>query len=121
MFQIGANAGQNASLSIQRTAADSLGQGVSSTFTNLSQIDVTNPANSTDVLKVVDKAISDVSNLRGMLGAFQDNTLQATATNLQASLQNTTAAESTIRDTNFASETANSPRIKCWYKPALRC
>jgi flagellin len=107
VFQIGANAGQNASLSIQRTASDSIGQGVSSTFNNLGQIDVTNSANISDVLKVVDKAIGDVSNLRGTLGAFQDNTLQATANNLQASLQNTTAAESTIRDTNFAQETAN--------------
>src|SRR6185437_6351471 len=107
IFQIGANSGQSASLSIQRTASDSIGQNVSSVFARLNVIDVTNVTTSAAVLKVVDKAISDVSNLRGTLGAFQTNTLQATSTNLQASLQNTTAAESTIRDTNFASETAN--------------
>jgi flagellin len=107
IFQIGANSGQSASLSIQRTASDSIGQNVSSVFASLNVIDVTNVTNSAEVLKVVDKAIGDVSNLRGTLGAFQTNTLQATSTNLQASLQNTTAAESTIRDTNFASETAN--------------
>jgi flagellin len=107
VFQIGANAGQTASLTIQSTQSNQIGQGVSAVFANLSLIDVTNPNSSSDVLKVVDKAISDISNLAGTLGAFQDNTLQATATNLQAQLQNTTSANSTIRDTNFAQESAN--------------
>ena len=39
--------------------------------------------------------------------AFQANTLQSTADNLQSTLQNTTAAESVIRDTDFAAEMAN--------------
>jgi flagellin len=107
VFQIGANAGQSASLSIESAQATSLGQGVSAVYANLSLIDVTNTNNTADILKVVDKAIADVSNLSGTLGAFQTNTLQATAANLQASLQNTTAANSTIRDTNFAAESSN--------------
>jgi flagellin len=108
-FQIGANAGQTASLAIQNMQANALGIGVAnnSGITNLSLIDVTNAKQSfSDILNVIDKAISDVSNLAGALGAFQDNTLQATAANLQTSLQNTTAANSTIRDTNFAQESA---------------
>ena len=108
-FQIGANAGQSANLAIQNMQSDALGLGVSngSGIVNLSMIDVTNSNQSfSDILNVVDKAISDVSNLAGALGAFQDNTLQATAQNLQTSLQNTTAANSTIRDTNFAQESA---------------
>lgn len=107
VFQIGANAGQSASLSIQSVQASALGQGASAVYANLSLVDVTNTSNTADILKVVDKAIADVSNLAGTLGAFQTNTLQATATNLQASLQNTTAANSTIRDTNFAVESSN--------------
>ncbi len=109
-FQIGANAGQTAILTIQNMQANALGQNVTnnSGITNLSQIDVTNSGQtSADILSVIDKAISDVSNLAGTLGAFQDNTLQATAANLQTSLQNTTAANSTIRDTNFAQESSN--------------
>jgi flagellin len=108
-FQIGANAGQNVSLAIQSVQANVLGMNVAnkSGITNLSEIDVTNSSQSSaDILSVIDKAISDVSNLAGLLGAFQDNTLQATAANLQTSLQNTTAANSTIRDTNFAQESA---------------
>ncbi len=56
---------------------------------------------------MVDAAINDVTNLRGSLGAFQANTLESTANNLRATLENTTNAESVIRDTDFASEIAN--------------
>ena len=57
--------------------------------------------------QVIDQAIDDVTNLRGTLGAFQQNTLEATANNLRATLENTVAAESTIRDTDYAQEIAN--------------
>ncbi len=107
VFQIGANGGQTATLTIQSVQANALGVGGGSGINNLSLIDVTSSTqSSTSILNVIDKAISDVSNLAGTLGAFQDNTLQATAANLQTSLQNTTAANSTIRDTNFAQESA---------------
>lgn len=106
-FQIGANAGQTASLTIGRVAADSLGTGASQTFANLGTIRIDTAANAQEALKVIDQATSNVSNLRGNLGAFQAETLQSTSNNLQATLQNTTAAESVIRDTNFAQETSN--------------
>ncbi len=44
--------------------------------------------------------------MRGRLGAFQANTLEATANNLRATLENSVNAESVIRDTDFASEIA---------------
>ncbi len=56
--------------------------------------------------KIVDNAIKEVSGLRGRLGSFQQNTVGATIRNLGISLENTTAAESTIRDADFAAETA---------------
>jgi flagellin len=56
--------------------------------------------------KVVAEAIDQVSSLRGRLGAFQKNTVGATIRSLSVSLENTTAAESVIRDANFATETA---------------
>ncbi|MEI7687675.1 MAG: flagellin, partial [Planctomycetota bacterium] len=58
-------------------------------------------------IKVIDQAINEITNQRGYLGAIQQQTLQSGADNLQTALQNTTAAESVIRDTDFASETAN--------------
>ncbi len=61
---------------------------------------------------MVDAAISQVASLSGTLGAFQTNTLQANATNLQATLSNTTAANSVIDDTDFSSEIANFTRLQ---------
>jgi flagellin len=111
VFQIGANANQTASLSIQNTNASFLGKnvaGLSNASTDsLAKINVTTTAGANDALKVIDQSIADISSLRGSLGAFQTNTLQATAANLQTTLTNTTAAQSVIRDTDFAAETAN--------------
>ena len=56
---------------------------------------------------VVDAAIDEITNLRGELGAFQQNTLESTANNLRATLENTVNAESIIRDTDFAEEISN--------------
>jgi len=60
--------------------------------------------------KIVSAAISQVSSLRGRLGAFQRNTIGATVRNLNVSFENTQAAESTIRDADFAKETAGLTR-----------
>ncbi|MEM9416360.1 MAG: flagellin [Planctomycetota bacterium] len=55
---------------------------------------------------IVNDAIKQVSTLRGRLGAFQKNTIGATIRSLGVALENTAAAESAIRDTDFAAETA---------------
>jgi flagellin len=60
--------------------------------------------------KVVNDAIGQVSNLRGRLGAFQKNVIGATIRSLGVAFENTSAAESSIRDTDFASETAELTR-----------
>ena len=60
--------------------------------------------------EVVDRAIREISSLRGRLGAFQTNTVGATIRSLGISLENTTSAESVIRDADFASETASLTR-----------
>ncbi len=60
--------------------------------------------------KAIEAAIKDVSSTRGRIGAFQQNTIGATIRSLNVSLENTTAAESVIRDVDFATETANLTR-----------
>jgi len=62
--------------------------------------------------KVIDEAIKQVSSLRGRLGAFQKNTVGATINSLGIALENTAAAEAQIRDTDFASETAELTRAQ---------
>ncbi len=64
----------------------------------------------TTAQKVVDAAIRDITGLRGRLGAFQQNTIGATIRSLGVALENTTAAESAIRDADFASQTAELTR-----------
>lgn len=80
---------------------DDLGSGKGANLVN---------GNLEDAQKIVNLAISQVSNLRGRLGAFQKNVIGATIRSLGVALENTSAAESSIRDTDFASETAELTR-----------
>ena len=111
VFQIGANQNQTARIAISNVNSDQLGKGVENNqFNNLSEIDVTSAAKAQDTLAVIDQAISNITNLRGDLGAFQSNTLESTANNLRVTLENTVSAESVIRDTDFAEEIASFTR-----------
>ena len=53
-----------------------------------------------------------MTNLRGRLGAFERNTLQTSARSASVALENLTASESAIRDTDFAEETAELTRAQ---------
>ncbi|MEN1705445.1 MAG: flagellin [Planctomycetota bacterium] len=61
---------------------------------------------------VLEEAINQVSALRGRLGAFQQNVIGATIRSLGIALENTSAAESSIRDADFAAETAELTRAQ---------
>lgn len=108
-FQIGANVNQTATVSLSSTVASNLGIGGSGTYANLSQLMgsslISGGAN--EALKVIDKAINDVTNIRGNLGAFQSATLESNISSLMVTSENLTSAESTIRDVDFAAESAN--------------
>jgi flagellin len=62
--------------------------------------------------RILRQASKDVSTLRGRLGAFQANTLQPNINALQVAMQNTAAAESAIRDTDFATQTSELTRAQ---------
>jgi len=111
-FQIGANANQTVNLTLKAVNTNALGVEANAQVANLSAIDVSTSGSAQDAVQVIDKAISDVSSLRSTLGAFQANTLESNANNLRASLENTVAAESVIRDTDFATEIANFTRAQ---------
>jgi flagellin len=117
VFQIGGNQGQTASVVIQNMAASNLGLNSTGTSTNpniatVSMQTLTDQqylvnGNAQDAIQVIDKAINDVTTTRGALGAFQTDTLQSTLNSLNTANENLTSAESTIEDTDFASESAN--------------
>ncbi len=62
--------------------------------------------------KIIDTAIKQVSQLRGRLGAFQKFTIGSTVNSLGVAYENASAAESAIRDTDFAEETAALTRAQ---------
>ncbi|MGH7178853.1 MAG: flagellin, partial [Tepidisphaeraceae bacterium] len=68
--------------------------------------------NATTAQKIVDKAIKQVAQTRGRLGAFQKFTIGSTINSLGVAFENASAAESAIRDTDFAEETANLTRAQ---------
>ena len=54
----------------------------------------------------MDEAINTIATMRAELGAFVKNTLQTNINSLSVALENVTATESYIRDTNMAEETS---------------
>ena len=66
--------------------------------------------NLTKAQEILDMATKQVSSLRGRIGAFTKNVVGSTINSLGVTLENTTAAESAIRDTDFAAETAAMTR-----------
>ena len=107
-FQIGANYGQTASVSVSNVASNALASGTtnSSGFTTLADINVTTQQGAEDSINFIDAATRQISNLRAQLGAVQQYNLQENQTNLQNTLQNTQSANSVVQGTDYAAATA---------------
>jgi flagellin len=104
-FQIGArNNSSNDRITMTVNSAKSSAIG-------LSGASLANQTSAQSALDSIDTAIKTVSSLRGGLGAVQ-NRLQSTINNLQVAIENTSAAESRIRDVDVASETAALTRAQ---------
>ncbi|WP_422723123.1 flagellin [Geobacillus stearothermophilus] len=67
----------------------------------VAEIDVTNREGAELAITTIDEAIQKVSKQRSALGAVQ-NRLEHTINNLGTSAENLTAAESRIRDVDYA-------------------
>jgi len=99
-IQIGANGNQTLDVTINDMGKDKLG---TEAGLKLQDIDVKDFATNSfeDQLQAIDDAISQVSEERSQLGAWQ-NRLDHTINNLNTSSENLTAAESRIRDVDYA-------------------
>jgi flagellin len=62
--------------------------------------------------KVIEEVINKVTSLRGRLGAFQSTTLESNLVSLNDTVANLTEAESSIRDADFAKESAALTRAQ---------
>ena len=115
----GTATGLDFQVGIKNTAADRIQANIAAMNTTtlgtsgggaaLSTLNIGTKAGAQAALDVIDVSISDVSSNRADLGALQ-NRLQVTITNLQSARENTSAANSRIRDTDVAEETANMTR-----------
>ncbi len=65
-----------------------------------------------DAVAALDAAQSQIFALRGELGAYESNTIDSQLSALQVSFENVAAANSLIRDTDFAAETSNLARFQ---------
>jgi flagellin len=106
VFQIGPNQGQLRRISVDSINPEELAKGLenNSNFRNLAEIDVLDAGAAQDTLLLVDQAIDDVSTMRGNLGSFQRNALEANLHSLRVSKENLTASESMLADTDMAQE-----------------
>ncbi|TWT42696.1 flagellin N-terminal helical domain-containing protein [Botrimarina hoheduenensis] len=74
----------------------------------------------TTAARIVEDAIDQVTSLRGRLGAFQRTSLETNKNALNDTLTNLTEAESSIRDADFAEETANLTRSQILVQSGTR-
>ncbi len=72
--------------------------------------------NKANALKIVDSAITDITGIRGHLGAVQAFNLEPNARAVNVAVENLSASESTIRDLDFAEETANFTRTQILFQ-----
>lgn len=110
-FQIGANADQLTGLSLGNFASSELGRGAISGL-NLSNINITTAADSSNALKVIDKAIEDISTARGNIGNFTRNVLESNVRSLGVQRENLAATESSIRDVDVAVEMTEFSKLQ---------
>lgn len=113
LLQIGtdntANSRVDISASFQKISTTAIGTTV--TTTNLAATSITQAVNAQQAISSLDKAINDISDRRSLYGATM-NRLQATVTRVDVRKENLTAANSIIRDTDVASETAKLTRAQ---------
>jgi len=97
------------SLGIRNTSSRKLGNSETGYLSDLAsgkRFNIVDSSDLSDAQSVVEESIRQISSARGRIGAFQKNTVGATIRNLGVAFENTAAAESQIRDADFASETA---------------
>jgi flagellin len=102
VFHVGSGAGQTLAVSQDLALASNDVFGV-----NLASVNVDSAANA--AITTIDSAISAVSTGRSTLGATQ-NRLEHTVANLSVAVENLSASESRVRDTDMAEEMVSFTR-----------
>jgi len=99
-FQVGANANQKINIQIGAVNSEALGTAA---------LDLTTDPDA--AITTIDKALQSVSDERASLGAYQ-NRFDHTINNLNVAVENLSASESRIRDTDMAQEMVSYTRAQ---------
>ena len=102
-LQLGANYNQSIAYTIPSVSPDVIGVGASSRLSSLKQVNVITLNDANLSLKVIQKAITDVTTIRASLGATL-NRLDYTEKTIRIQRENMASAESKIRDADMALE-----------------
>lgn len=116
-FQIGpdVNANGRVSMGIASITTANLGNSVEGFLNELrsgGSATLTNSETLPIAEQIVKAAVSQISTLSGRLGGFQANQVETNLNSLRVALENVTAAESAIRDTDYSVEVSNLTRAQ---------
>ena len=95
-FHVGAYSGETTATTISGVQSSAV----------ISSVDATTQSNAEKLISSADQALETIDTLRATLGAAQ-NQLESTVRNISTTQVNVAAAESQIRDVDFAAESAN--------------
>lgn len=114
LFQVGPEVNSNlqVNLGVQSFAASRLGNldvGFLSQIQSGGDYSLIN-GKAAEAQRITREALNQVSTVRGRLGAFEKNTLDTNVNQLGITMENLMAAESAIRDADFAAETSELSR-----------
>ncbi len=108
-FLVGANSGQTISVNLSGGSLPGSITGFSTGGLGLATTQIDTFANASAAIDDIDAALSGIGSVRADLGALT-NRFQSTIRNLSNISENVSGARSQIRDTDFASETAQLTR-----------
>ncbi|WP_442511459.1 flagellin [Novipirellula sp. SH528] len=113
-FQLGSNvvSNQQARIGISSVSTARLGGSAGKLFQLGSGGSASLSADPNKAAQIVGEAIEQVTGIRGRLGALQSTTLDSNLVSLNETLANLQEAESSIRDADFAKESANLTRAQ---------
>ncbi|MBK8266902.1 MAG: hypothetical protein IPK83_00785 [Planctomycetes bacterium] len=116
-FQIGPNVNSQGriSIGIESITAANLGNTESGFLNNLGTGRTTQLLDAENLPRaeeIVNSAIIQISRLSGRLGGFQANQVETNLNSLRVALENVTASESAIRDTDYSVEVSNLTRAQ---------
>ena len=99
-----------ASFGVNSAAGTGVNDGVVTSANTLDKVDVTTRADAEFAIIIADYALKDINGIRSDIGSVQ-NQLEATVRNISVTQVNVQAAESQIRDVDFAAESANFAKL----------